>query len=333
MVKKYFPGGNSGKGFYNCFAGIKAFGEEDFRTIVLKGGPGVGKNTLMKKVADEAKERGFDVSYFYCSGDPDSLDAVKIKEKSVILVDGTAPHIIDPVFPGVDDEIVNLGVYISPDIFTKRAELKALFAKNSYEYTRCYSYLATALALVNGNRQAFGEIYDVNLMDKKITEMITPDYKRNGRQRKLFLEAVTCKGNVAFMDTVSAKNVFTVSGDGRHLFMERLNLYLDGKDRELYLDPIDTKAINHIYIPHEDKWFTTFDVSENIVDSNEFLKGESSEYVSFNKAQVEILKEKAISHLKQCKAAHDEIEKIYYKYMDFDGVNKEHEAVINRIFS
>ena len=333
MDKKYFPGGNSGKGFFNCFDGIKAADENDFRTIVLKGGPGVGKNTLMKKVAKEAKSRGFDVSLFYCSGDPDSLDAIKIKEKKVILVDGTAPHIIDPVFPGVDDEIVNLGVHISQRICERRDELKAFFAKNSYEYTRCYSYLATALVLVKSNRQAFAEKADTELIDKKIEDILTPSYK-NGRVRKLFLSAITCKGEGDFKDTVAGERKYFISGDAGQIFMERVMHALGDRDLEVFPDPLDTASIAHIYVPKEDIWFTTFDIGNaKKIDGDEFLKGEKEEYVTFNKAQVRTLKEKAISHLKNCKAAHDEIEKIYYQYMDFEGVNREHESVLNKIFS
>ena len=49
MGKKYFPGANSGEGFYSRFDGIVPQGAAHY-TYVLKGGPGVGKNTLMKNI-------------------------------------------------------------------------------------------------------------------------------------------------------------------------------------------------------------------------------------------------------------------------------------------
>ena len=64
--------------------------EGEFLAIV--GPSGCGKSTLMKRVAAAAEERGFQVEYIRCSGDPDSLDAILLPEKKTAIVDGTAPH-------------------------------------------------------------------------------------------------------------------------------------------------------------------------------------------------------------------------------------------------
>ena len=75
----------------------------------MKGGPGVGKSSFMKKIATEFADKGYDVEIFPCSSDPGSLDAVVIKKLGVVLIDATAPHIVDPKIPGAIDEIVNFG--------------------------------------------------------------------------------------------------------------------------------------------------------------------------------------------------------------------------------
>ena len=36
---------------------------------------------------------------YFCSSDPESLDGVAIPEKGAALMDGTAPHVYDPVLP------------------------------------------------------------------------------------------------------------------------------------------------------------------------------------------------------------------------------------------
>ena len=48
------------------------------RTLIIKGGPGVGKSTLMKKAGVHYEEEGMEVHYYHCSGDPDSVDAVYV---------------------------------------------------------------------------------------------------------------------------------------------------------------------------------------------------------------------------------------------------------------
>mgnify|MGYP001014521021 CR=1 FL=1 len=60
--------------------------------LALVGPNGAGKSTLMKRVAAAAEERGLQVEYIRCSGDPDSLDAILLPEKKTAIVDGTAPH-------------------------------------------------------------------------------------------------------------------------------------------------------------------------------------------------------------------------------------------------
>ena len=88
---QFFLGANSPTGFYSLYDQLIA--PEQARSIyILKGGPGCGKSTLMRHVAQAMEERGLAVEYILCSGDPDSLDAIVIPALRTALVDGTAPH-------------------------------------------------------------------------------------------------------------------------------------------------------------------------------------------------------------------------------------------------
>ena len=91
MITNFFLGANRGTGFQSLDEG--AVDPEKCRdVIVLKGGPGVGKSSFMKYIGKQAEERGEDVEYIWCSGDPDSLDAVRLVRRGVVVVDGTNPH-------------------------------------------------------------------------------------------------------------------------------------------------------------------------------------------------------------------------------------------------
>ncbi len=80
---------------------------EDIKTrYFIKGRPGSGKSTMMKKIASEAKMRGFDTELYYCSFDSNSLDMVVIRELSVCIFDSTQPHELFPSRMG--DEIVDV---------------------------------------------------------------------------------------------------------------------------------------------------------------------------------------------------------------------------------
>ena len=90
---QYFLGANAPTGFYSLYDHLLS--PEEARAIyILKGGPGCGKSTLMRKIGAWAEESGLETEYVLCSGDPDSLDAVLLPQSGVAIVDGTAPHVV-----------------------------------------------------------------------------------------------------------------------------------------------------------------------------------------------------------------------------------------------
>src|SRR5690554_4674737 len=107
-IKHMFPGGNTTVGFYSYFDQILPY-ENANHIYSLKGGPSVGKSSIMKKIGKKMTELGYSLEYHHCSSDPNSLDAIVIPKLKVAFLDGTSPHIVDPKYPGVIDEIVNLG--------------------------------------------------------------------------------------------------------------------------------------------------------------------------------------------------------------------------------
>ena len=140
MTKKYFPGANTGRGFIGHFESIVPPWEKPHYTYILKGGPGVGKNTLMKKVSCLARANGYAVEEFRCASDPESLDAVRIPKKGIVLLDGTAPHTIDPDIPGIEGEILNLGHFLHREAFARRrGELQLLLSENRAHYNAAFA--------------------------------------------------------------------------------------------------------------------------------------------------------------------------------------------------
>ena len=59
-VRRLFPGTNTPQGYYSYHRYVMP-PEGANRVFLLKGGPGVGKSTLMKRLGKEAEARGLDV--------------------------------------------------------------------------------------------------------------------------------------------------------------------------------------------------------------------------------------------------------------------------------
>jgi energy-coupling factor transporter ATP-binding protein EcfA2 len=79
---------------------------EGLKRYLLKGRPGSGKSTMLKKWAAAGIQRGFDVEIYHCGFDPNSLDMLIVRDLQFAIFDSTAPH---EYFPDRDtDEIVDI---------------------------------------------------------------------------------------------------------------------------------------------------------------------------------------------------------------------------------
>ena len=88
---RYFLGGNTPTGFYSLYHQLSE--PERLRALyIIKGGPGCGKSTLMRRGERHAQAAGLETQQVLCSGDPDSLDALILPQLGAALVDGTAPQ-------------------------------------------------------------------------------------------------------------------------------------------------------------------------------------------------------------------------------------------------
>ncbi|WP_203363446.1 hypothetical protein [Bacillus sp. REN10] len=72
----------------------------------IKGRPGSGKSTMMKKIAAAAEEQGYDIEVYHCGFDPNSVDMVIVRELDFAIFDSTAPHEYFPSKPS--DSIIDL---------------------------------------------------------------------------------------------------------------------------------------------------------------------------------------------------------------------------------
>ena len=141
-VQTYFLGANTAEGFFSCYDDFCVPEEGNF-LWVLKGGPGCGKSTFMRAMGRAAEERGLDVEYVLCSGDPDSLDGVYIPALRLGYVDGTAPHRLDVPYPAIRGAYLDLGrFYDAEGLRARDGAMLALFGR----YRECYAAAYRALA-------------------------------------------------------------------------------------------------------------------------------------------------------------------------------------------
>lgn len=85
---------------------VPALTEGLSKRFFIKGRPGSGKSTMLKRIAIEAELKGYDVEVYHCGLDPHSLDMVIVRELNFAIFDSTAPHEYFPEKEG--DEIIDV---------------------------------------------------------------------------------------------------------------------------------------------------------------------------------------------------------------------------------
>ena len=97
----------------------------------IKGRPGTGKSTFLKKLSAELKNGGFDVEEYYCSFDKQSLDMVVSRELLFCVFDSTAPH---EKFPKMEnDEILDFYTEAGLSGVDEKYERELFFIKSAYD--------------------------------------------------------------------------------------------------------------------------------------------------------------------------------------------------------
>ena len=320
MTTQYFPGANTGNGFVSHFSGIVPPWEPPHYTYILKGGPGVGKNTLMKKISCLARVNGLTTEEFRCAGDPGSLDAVRIPEKKLVVLDGTDPHVIEPEMPGIEGEILDLGHFLHKETFARRRqELQLLLDENQSWYDEAYACLGAAATLYRAAVQTAEQAADLKTIRDFLTE--TFPLSAPGGTRKLFLATPTPDGLVDLRHTSDAKNTVFLPGILGAVFLKQLHNRAKGTKHTVFGDFRAPEIPYALYLPDTSTLLCTADGGHGAL--SEFLTAPMPEFVPFAAEECSRLVSQAMEALHYCKRTHDAIETIYRPYVDYDRVDLE----------
>lgn len=351
--RHYFPGGNTSKGFYSFYRYILPQ-EIARRIICIKGGPGTGKSSLMKRVGQYFNEKGYDIEYHHCSSDNNSLDAIVIKGLNVALLDGTAPHIVDPVNPGAVDEILNLGSCWNENGFkTSRNTIMTINKQVGKTFKRAYRYIGAAKTIHDDwssyNSEALNNS-KLNLFKEDFKDEILSNISvsSTGTDRHLFATAFTPNGIVTYIDSIAAnyKRVYVLNGAPGTGKTNVLNYILEeslkrGLYVEAYHDPLIPDRLEHIIIPTLNiAILTSNEINQknfvgNQIQMDDFLNkrilDKSSDEIQVDKEIFYSLLNKGLKIISGAKSLHDELEKCYIPNMDFDKVEGTFNQIITKL--
>ena len=202
----FFLGATTPAGFKGYFEPLRR--EPGMQMLLIKSGPGCGKSTLMKHLAQAAEQQGQRIEKIHCASDPDSLDGVIFLDQKRAIIDATAPHVVEPDAPGADELVVSLYHTIDAGkLAPHRDEVKALFARNAALRGRAARYIASAGSLMLDSRRAeacSANFEKVRRYVKRLCTRLLPRTEGTASEELRLLSAITPKGMVFYRGTVEA---------------------------------------------------------------------------------------------------------------------------------
>ena len=347
---RYFLGANSARGFSSLYDSFQdpAGGEV---LHVIKGSPGCGKSTLMRRFGAAAEAAGLPVEYIHCSGDPDSLDGVRLPTRGLAYVDGTAPHVIEARYPGAAGVYLDLSRFLDQEALRPLLpELSALQRRYKALYDLAYRQLAAAAALLPRNHPALQDPEAAEQARRRASSLARralPPLEPQGGTVHRFLSAVSCQGYVTLKETLESYGRRCILendlGLGR-VYLEALAAAAQTRGYQTVLchDPLEPEKPEALLLPEADLALLAVDrtlsgdpiaarhVRLDALADAELLRRERRT-LKESRRQAAQMFAAAVETLARAKALHDELEALYRPHVDFTGVEAATEEQVSLV--
>lgn len=366
-VRHIYPGNNTPKGFFSYYKYILGQREAN-RIMCIKGGPGVGKSSFMKVIADEFLEQGEDIDFMHCSSDPDSLDGIVLRERKIAFIDATSPHVVDPISPGAVDSIVHLGDYWNEaGIRSNRLQVIETNERIRKWFERAYNYLGAAEKVYDNITELYGDSVESAEIYKIAAEIVGREFAGReitlspGNVKKYFASAITPAGfkNEILSVMSDLKKVYLISVPFGMSAERILNIVSEGAVYrglavEEYYCPLKPETkLEHLVIPELSVGFVTANEYHDIEpwQINEISDGTYAEIVMIDmndlvnamhirkhmalmedsRKYADELMNKAIECIRRAKSEHDVLEGYYIPNMDFKKIDELRHEIVAKI--
>lgn len=349
MVDTCFLGANTPQGFRSEYATLQT-DPRIRRLLILKGGPGCGKSTLMKTLAARAEECGWAVERVLCSSDPASLDGMIVPELGLAIVDGTAPHVVEPQLCGCGENYVNLGrCYREAELRTLTPAIRAAKAANAACYGPVYGSLRAVASLTEARRGLLGRERIRRVTKDALGQLLPeklPQRGKQGSRRRVYLSGITPEGLMLLEPGVerlwAIHDGYGVGSGLLRSLEDRLTA--GGEDVVLGMDPLDPDAVEAVLVPGRDVGWIRVRPSFRggrqamlrlDLDSalEEDLPAETLNGLRELASLETRLLRQAVGWLRRAKTNHDLMEELYRPAVDFAAVTRETELLCRELFT
>ena len=255
----------------------------------------------------------------------------------MLILDGTAPHIVDPIIPGARDSLINLGAYLDePAMRPRLPHIRACMADHAACSRRARACLRAAAALARDSAAVYAAAADgqriAEMTHALIAAVLPAGHTGSERPavRPVLANAVTPRGELCLIAENAQPHIvrltapwgMDLTGPLRALSMAARS---SGYAVEEYLSPTQPGCLMHLAIPALHTLVTTSDLLPSALTfdfglclpAGSLLRHECA--LEQERAGVKLHLHRAVTALSQAKQLHDELETFYVPNMDFEG--------------
>lgn len=357
---QFLLGANTPQGFVSRFDQL-VNPEEGWKTYIIKGGPGSGKSTLMKRVAEALEEECPGMEYIHCSSDVESMDALVLPEKKAAILDGNPPHSLEPRYPGVVESLVDLtSCWDERKLAAHREEIVRLTGQISRCHEHCCRFLAAASSLLGDSYRVALGCVDLPKLNAYLGRLSEKELKRKagpplpGKEQVRFLTALTNQGVIQYTNTAKllAQRIYLINDE--YGAVSRLTLhYIRSKALEAGYDVISCycplspfEKLEQLFIPELSLGFLTsnrfhsFDLEIDpyrIINCQRFTDSqklkEPKRQLTFNRKAAAQMLAQGEGLIQEAKELHDQLEQYYTGATSFKKVDRLTQQLIQKLQS
>lgn len=347
LIRYVFASSHSSQGFYTFIPElISGLG----KVYILKGAPGTGKATFIRLVGEMMSEQGLEVEFWISALDAVTPDGVYLPQLNIAVINGSLPASIDPCYPGVREQIINLGEYWDAETIEAQGEkIVDLVDSMKMSQQQVYNLLKEAGRVKEEIRQINARHLNMEKLGQVVQQLAAEILENRPGEKHCFAGVLTADGLVDYVHELSStcQQRYILkgpSGSGKSMVISEIarqarerGYFLEYYHCGLEVESLVMVIIRNLQIaiieagnvemPHK-PWDVVVDLCSCMDDYN---AGEVMEENNDNYRIFESLLLQAQQQMEKSSQSNKELKKIYAGAMDFSSLDQIRLKLLDKI--